>query len=186
MEVASTWFGRDGDPLTMAQMSLRAIVVFVVALAVLRLGGRRFLGRYSAFDWVVGIILGSVLSRAINGKAPFLPTLGVSALLVMLHWMFGALAARWPRFGAVIHGTPVTLVERGKLSEPVMRRNQLTREDLLEELRAQIHSEDLDDVERGVLERNGRISVVDKKGRERSAPGEHALPYGSVRQAPVP
>jgi hypothetical protein len=38
----------------------------------------------------------------------------------------------------------------------------------------------------GVVERNGRIRVVDKKGRERSAAGEHALPYGRVRQAPLP
>jgi uncharacterized membrane protein YcaP (DUF421 family) len=185
MESASTWFGRDGG-LTFTQMGLRAIVVFVVALAILRLGGRRFLGRYSAFDWVLGIILGSVLSRAISGTAPFLPTLGVSALLVMLHWSIGAVAMRWHGLGDVIHGTPVTLVEGGELREPEMRRSHLTREDLLEELRAQIHSEDLEDVERAVLERNGRISVIEKKGRQRNAAGERALPYGTARRAPMP
>ena len=45
------------------------------------------------------IMLGSLVSRAIAGSAPFVPTLVASAVLLALHWLFSAVAVRWHRFG---------------------------------------------------------------------------------------
>src|SRR5262249_49447883 len=75
-----------GD-LTTGQIALRAILVFLVWLVVVRLADRRLLGKYSAFDVVLAVMLGSVLSRAINGSAPFWGTLAAAAVLVALHWL---------------------------------------------------------------------------------------------------
>jgi uncharacterized membrane protein YcaP (DUF421 family) len=47
-----------------------------------RLGSKRFLGQTSAFDTIVGIMLGSIMSRAINSSAPFFPTLIAGVVLV--------------------------------------------------------------------------------------------------------
>src|SRR5690348_8778006 len=67
--------GRDVADVGAVAMALRTIVVFAFTLAIVRLGSKRFLGEASPFDFIVGIMLGSVMSRAINGSAPFFPTL---------------------------------------------------------------------------------------------------------------
>jgi len=84
--------GRDVGDVGAFQMALRTIIVYVCSLAVIRVGSKRFLSQASAFDVIVGIMLGSVMSRAINGSAPFLPTLLAGAVLVGMHWLLAALA----------------------------------------------------------------------------------------------
>jgi uncharacterized membrane protein YcaP (DUF421 family) len=57
------------------QVSLRALIMFIAALIIVRLGSKRFLARKTAFDFILAFMLGSMLSRAINGSAELLPTL---------------------------------------------------------------------------------------------------------------
>jgi uncharacterized membrane protein YcaP (DUF421 family) len=161
-EVLVTLFGRDGTNLGALQILARGALVFSVALILLRVASRRFLGRYSAFDWVLSIILGSVLSRAITGSAPLFPTVAVSTLLMALHWGLGALASRSAVLAKVVHGEEHLLVRDGAILKEELSRHHLTAEDVLEEVRYQLHTSTLEDVKRGVLERNGRISVVRK------------------------
>jgi uncharacterized membrane protein YcaP (DUF421 family) len=144
----------------------RAILVFGVTLVSLRLASKRFLGRYSAFDWVLSIILGSVLSRAINGSAPLLPTLAVAPVFIGLHWLLGAIAVRSPTFNRILQGQPTVLVRQGSVCKDAARKAHITDSDLLEELRYQIHVDSLQNIDTGILECNGRISVV------RAIPGD--------------
>src|SRR4051794_38118494 len=91
--------------LTLLQISLRAVIVFVVSLAMVRLANKRFLARLSAFDAILGFILASVLARAVNGSAAFFPTLGGGFVLVGVHRIMAVLAFRWEWFGALVKGT---------------------------------------------------------------------------------
>src|SRR6266508_2874605 len=75
------------EDLTIPQIALRAILVFLVWLAIVRMADRRLLGKYSAFDVVLAVMLGSVLSRAINGSAPLWGTLAAATVLVAMHWI---------------------------------------------------------------------------------------------------
>ena len=45
--------GREATALTFVQISLRAVIVFAAALAIVRLGDRRFLSQKTAFDAVM-------------------------------------------------------------------------------------------------------------------------------------
>jgi uncharacterized membrane protein YcaP (DUF421 family) len=73
-------------------MALLADAIYIAALLMIRIGEKRFLSKNTVFDVILGIILGSVLSRAINHSAPILPTIGASLMLVALHWRLAALA----------------------------------------------------------------------------------------------
>jgi uncharacterized membrane protein YcaP (DUF421 family) len=156
----------DGDPrAALPVIALRTLIMFIVALVFLRLSSRRFLGRHSALDWVLAVILGSVLSRAINGDAPLLTTIAAGLVLVALNWLFGAGAVRWRWLDRLIHGRPIVLVEDGQLKEAAMRRHHFTVDDVLEDVRNAIQSDRLDDVQLALLERNGRLTVVRRRPR---------------------
>jgi len=144
--------------LTMAQVSLRAVTVFVFWLVIVRLAGRRVLGKYSGYDVVVSVILGAILGGAISGAAPFWAALTAAAVLVALHWMLALLTFRSHFVGDLVKGHPRELVRDGVVNETAMRQNFLTEHDLVEMLRLHARVANPSEARLAVLERNGEIS----------------------------
>ena len=159
--------GRDVGDVNAGQMALRAIVIYAFTLALVRLGSKRFLGKGTAFDVIIGIMIGSVMSRAINGSAPFLPTLLGGVVLVGLHWLFAVLAFHTDWFGSFVKGEPVLLIEDGKIQRQGMRRGSVSAHDLAQALRMQGNQTDPAKVELAYLERSGDISVIPRKSEPR-------------------
>ena len=149
------------ETLSSGQMALRAVVVYGALLLLVRLGHRRFVGRSTAFDMVLAIVLGSVASRAVSGTAPFVPTLVASGVLVAVHWLVATAAFYSHGFGALVKGRPRELVRGGEVVEGNMRRSSITRHDLEEGLREHGVAE-VAEVASARLERSGDISVVRK------------------------
>jgi uncharacterized membrane protein YcaP (DUF421 family) len=165
MERAQAWLqstlgiGLKSEDIGVLQMSLRAAIVFVVTLAIVRLGKKRFLGRATAFDVILGIMLGSIVSRAVTGNAPFVPALAAAAMLMLMHWFFSAIALRWHGFGALVKGRPRVLVRDGRAEPEAMRAAHVTEHDLQEDLRSKSVSR-LEEVAEARLERSGQLSVI--------------------------
>ena len=151
--------GLESKELGVWQMGLRAIVVYVVTVIMVRLGKKRFLGRATAFDVILGIMLGSIVSRAVTGNAPMLPALLASAVLVLMHFVFSGMALRWHGFGSLIKGNPRLIVRDGAIDERNLRKAHMTEHDLHEDLRSKSVAR-LDQVAEARLERSGQMSVI--------------------------
>jgi uncharacterized membrane protein YcaP (DUF421 family) len=162
IDIANSVLGLGTDPrnLTMLQISLRGIIVFIVALVMVRLGDKRFLSRKTAFDAILGFILASMLSRAINGSSAFVPTLAGGFVLVGLHRTMAFLARTSHRFGNLVKGRSDPLIKDGIINEQAMRQNDLSEHDLMEDLRLNGNMDSPQKVRRAFVERNGQISVV--------------------------
>jgi uncharacterized membrane protein YcaP (DUF421 family) len=65
--------GLNSNDIDVLQMALRAVIIYVVTICVVRMGKKRFMGGATVFDVILGIIVGSLASRAITGNAPLLP-----------------------------------------------------------------------------------------------------------------
>src|ERR671921_869095 len=113
----------------MAQMALRAVVVYVVTVIIVRLGKKRFMGQGTAFDVILGIMLGSIVSRAITGNAPLLPALAAGAVLLAMHSLFSAVAMHWHGFGGLIKGHHRLLVRHGQVDGREMRKAHMSDRD---------------------------------------------------------
>ena len=118
--------GIEPHDLTFVQISLRGIIVFLATLIMVRFGTKRSLARKTPFDAILLVILAAVLSRAINGSAPFLATIGGGVVLVLLHRLFAHLADRSHRFGILVKGSPDTIVRNGECDLRMMRRNHVS------------------------------------------------------------
>lgn len=157
----------EAKELTLLQISLRGMLVFIATLIMVRLGDKRFLARMSAFDAVLAFIIASMLARAVNGSAAFFPTLGGGFVLVGLHRILAAIAFRSDRFGNLVKGEAETLVKDAKVIHQNLQRNHITEKDFREEMRLNGRIDDLEKVHLATMERNGKISVVPAKNRER-------------------
>jgi uncharacterized membrane protein YcaP (DUF421 family) len=151
--------GKEAKDLDVGEMALRAAIIYVVTLAIVRLGKKRFMGGGTAFDMIVGIMLGSMASRALTGNAPMVATMVGAAVLMLSHWLFSAAALRSHLFGRLIKGDPEVLVRDGTVDEAALRKAHMTPRDLEEDLRSQGMSDPAGAAE-ARLERNGRVSVV--------------------------
>jgi uncharacterized membrane protein YcaP (DUF421 family) len=149
----------DTKDLPMGQMSLRAFVIFVAALLMLRLAHKRFFAQRNPLDMLLALIIASTLSRAINGTAAFLPTIVAGFGLVFLHRALTWTAVRFHLVGQFMKGSPVVLIDRGKVDTEMLRRHSLTANDLMEDLRLN-GIERPEAVRSAILERNGEVSVT--------------------------
>lgn len=160
---AALGLGLETKDIGVWQMALRAVIVFILAIAMLRIGDKRFMGKSTAFDVMLGIVFGSMVSRAITGNAPFMPTLVASLVLILLHWLLAAVAFRSSGFGRMIKGHDQLLVRDGQLQQDALRKTHITEHDLQEALRSSGKEPDLSRIASAHLERNGDISIISKK-----------------------
>jgi uncharacterized membrane protein YcaP (DUF421 family) len=154
--------GLESRDLNVLQIGLRAAMVFIVTILMVGLAKKRFMGRATAFDVSLGIMIGSIVSRAVTGNSPFLPALAATAVLLGMHWLFSGIALRWHGVGSLIKDEPRTLIQDGQVDEQAMRKSHMTKHDLLEDLRGKGVS-DLKQVAEARLERSGNLSVIRAK-----------------------
>jgi uncharacterized membrane protein YcaP (DUF421 family) len=154
-------FGHGKD-LSSLQMVARAVVSFMLTIALIRIAGIRTFGKRTAFDNVITIMLGSIFSRVVVGASPFIPTTLACLAFVLVHrflaWasLYSDLVGRW------IKGEPLTLYANGQFNERNLRAARISDKDLKESVRQKINADNLENVEAIVQERNGDISVVKK------------------------
>ena len=160
LDVLEAALGTGAAELGLLQVVLRAVAVYPLAIAIVRFGDKRLIGTTAAFDFLLAIIIGSVISRAITGNAPFVPAVATGYVLVLLHWAFAKLGFHVDWFGRLIKGEPRELVQDGEIRWDAMRRSAIGMEDLLSGCRRNGNVEGVEDVTCAVLERNGDISVV--------------------------
>ncbi len=157
MDFVETLFGSGGD-LNAIQMSLRAAVVFVATLSMIRVSGRRSFGQHRPFDACTTVLLGAVLSRAVVGASPFWATMAAGATIVLLHRLIAMASLRWPRFETLISGDKRELVANRVRNVEEMHRGLVTERDLDEAVRKKTGDE-ASPIDRAVLERDGTITV---------------------------
>jgi uncharacterized membrane protein YcaP (DUF421 family) len=155
--------GAEPQTLTFIQISVRGIIVFVLTLLMMRFSARRSLARRTVFDSVFLVILASVLARAINGSADLLPTIGGGFAMVVFHRLLAWIAFYSHWFGDLIKGPERVLISNGQMIHPAMSANHISRHDLEEDLRLDLHAEDFRDVQTARLERSGSISFIRKE-----------------------
>ena len=71
------------DELSMLQVCLRAVVVYLVLIGYVRFAKKRFLSEATGFDAILVIVIGSIASRAISGTAPFFSSLAGTFVLIL-------------------------------------------------------------------------------------------------------
>lgn len=152
----------DSHTITAVQMTMRAGVLFFVALALLRFSGKHTFGGSTAFDMVVKIMLGAVLSRAVVAASPFWGTVLAGFVFVGLHRLLAWAACRSEWVGWLVKGEAHLLAQHGRIDAKHLRRLNISEKDLLEGLHTNGNLASLDQAEAVYLERNGRISVVKK------------------------
>lgn len=147
---------------------LRIVVVGMLAyaalLAMLRLFGKRSLSKWNAYDLVLTVALGSTMANVVLSKETTLVD-GVTGflLLLVLQFLVSWTAVRVRGFQTLLASQPSLIVAHGRLLPDTLRKQRVTREEVLAAVRSKGLGS-LDDVAAVVLETDGNFSVVPNDG----------------------
>ena len=139
---------------------IRTIVLYLLIIVGIRLLGKRQVGELEPSELVLALIIADLASVPMQdngiplsaGVIPIVTLLAVATILSLL-------TVRFLRFRALLCGKPSIVVENGVVQESELRKNRVTIDELLEELRGQGYA-DFKSVKFAVLETNGKLSVL--------------------------
>lgn len=159
-------FGIETEEITTLQLLARAFVIYIIGIFLVRLGDKRFVGKMTAFDIIIAIVIGSLLSRAITNTNLFLKVLPACLMLILMHRLFSYIASFSDKFGNLIKGNERVIVEDGEILWKAMKKSHLSEQDLMQTLRLNTNSANLKKTKIARLERNGDISFIFKNDQD--------------------
>src|SRR5256714_6214992 len=146
-------------------IALRAVFLYAFLVFLMRVIGRRELSSLSAVDLVLLIVLGDAIQQGLT-QDDYSVTGAVIAVSTIAALQVGSsyLSYKSRRARRVLEGEPIVIVQDGKLIERNLKRDRLTESDVAEEMRAQ-QIASVEDVEWGMLESNGAVSLIPEQLR---------------------
>ena len=166
---------------------VRAIMVYILVLVVMRLMGKREIGQLQPFELVISIMIADLASIPMtdpgvpifNGLVPILGLLAMHLLITLLN-------IKSVNLRKITCGKPTILVYRGKIDEEALKKERFTISELQERLRGK-DVFNLGDVEFAILETNGEVSVITKPNKRNLTPEDmnieadyEGLPYDLI------
>jgi uncharacterized membrane protein YcaP (DUF421 family) len=154
---------------------IRAVVVYLAVLVLLRISGKRQVGQMSPTDFVAILLISNAVQNSMNGgDNSLIGGLLLAAVLIVISTLISFLTYRSRFFTSIFEGTPTLLVHRGKLVRKNLRRELLSKSELMSLLRKQgIH--DVQQIKSAILEPDGTLTV----DRENDTPIDFVDEHGA-------
>lgn len=145
---------------------LRTVFVYFFILMIMRIMGKREIGKLSIFDLVVSIMIAELAIISIdNISEPLFESLIPIIVLFFTQIGLSYLSLKSEKLRNIFDGKPSILVENGQIREAEMRKQRYNLDDLLMQLREnRIHS--LTQVEFAILEPSGKLTVFPKEEKQ--------------------
>lgn len=146
-------------PLPVLEKLLRPVVVYLALIVLLRIFGKRELAQLNPFDLVVLLSLSNAVQNAIIGDDNSITggVIGACALLA-INWLVVKAAFRSRRLDFLLEGRATVLVRNGQIDRKALKRESMTREELLSVIHRQ-GFEGFHHVRKCELEPNGTFYV---------------------------
>ena len=143
------------------EMVLRALAIYLVLMVVFKIAGRRALMQMTSFDRILLLIISEATQQALLGNDFSITGAALTIItLVVVDMLFGYLKRYLPGVEAAIDGTPVILVENGRLLEKKMKQADISYDDIMAFARNGQGIDKLADIKYAILEQNGHISII--------------------------
>ncbi len=151
--------GIANESLSAVHLIARITFIYFAGMILFRIN-RQFMSIVTPFNYILNFTLGSVLAEAVTGEVPFFSVLIMALFIMSLNFAISCLNYISRPFEKFIKGWEEVLVLDGKIQWSEMRKNLVTKDELLESLHLQTNSNDLSRVHKAIFENSGRISFV--------------------------
>lgn len=145
------------------EIFIRSASIFVFVMFVMRMWGKKHLSELNPFDLVIMLIMSESLQNALVDDDKSVVGGFISmGTLVLLNVLLNKLTFKSRPAEKLIDGTPKILIKGGKIDEQMLKHEGMTMQELHSALRQQGVMEP-GEVEWGIIEPNGKFSVIKKQ-----------------------
>lgn len=139
---------------------IRTIILYLFIIVGIRLLGKHQIGQLEPSELVLTLIIADLASVPMQDNGiPLLSGLIPIVVLLCLSSIFSVLCTKSIKFRTLLCGRPSIMVQNGQVVEAELRKNRLTLDELMEELRIQGYA-DSKSIKFALLETNGQLSVL--------------------------
>jgi uncharacterized membrane protein YcaP (DUF421 family) len=143
--------------------SLRALLFYFFLVGVVRIVGRRPGKQITPFEFVLVFFMGGLALTAMVGNDASMTNAFIQILTVAFaHYVLAIARSRSSRLARLLDGTPLILLEDGMWRSNTLSKMRLQDDDVMAQARDQGVAT-LDKIEIAILERNGQISIIERK-----------------------
>lgn len=140
----------------------RTLFMYFFVLIMLRLMGKREIGKLSLFDLVVSIMMAEIAVFVIEDTELELNRAVLPIVTLMItQIVLSFITLKSKKIREIVEGKPVVLIANGRIEDKEMKKQRYTIDDLLTQLREKNISR-IADVEFAILETSGKLSVFPK------------------------
>lgn len=142
------------------EIVVRGTAIYLGLFLLLRLVLKRQAGTVGITDLLVIVLIADAAQNAMADDYRSVPD-GLLLVAVIIFWSHALdwLGYKFPVLNRLVHPPPLPLIRDGRLLRQNMRRELITEEDLLAQLREQ-GVLDIEDVKVACMEGDGQVSVV--------------------------
>lgn len=138
----------------------RTVVLYLIIIVGFRLLGKHQVSELEPAEFVLTLIIADIASVPMQDFGiPLLTGVVPIITLLCLSMILSVLTMKSLKLRALLAGTPSILIRDGILDQKEMRRNRMTLDEVMEELRLQGYT-DLAAIQYAILETNGQLSVL--------------------------
>lgn len=149
---------------------LRTVMIYIVVFLVMRIMGKREIGKLSIFDLVISIMIAEIAVFVLEDiEKPILEGLVPMATLVFIQIIIAYITLKSRKLRLWFDGNPSILIKNGRLNSEEMKKQKYNLDDLMLQLR-QNNITNVADVEFAVLETTGKLTVIQKDREKYNAP----------------
>lgn len=142
---------------------LRTLLIYFTVSFIMRIMGKREIGKLSVFDLVISIMIAEIAVFVIeDANKPLSEGLVPMFTLVIVQLLVAYLGLKSENLRRFVEGMPNFIIYRGKLNRKEMKRQRYNLDDLLLQLREN-NIMNVADVEFALLEPTGKLTVVKKE-----------------------
>ncbi len=154
--------------LSLAEKVIRAVVIYLFLVLALRLVGKRELTQLNTLDFVVLLAVANAVQNGLIGVDNSVTgAVAGATVLFVVNSALAWIVFRNRQLQRIVEGTPTVLIRDGQILEDELKRQELTRDDLLVEIQS-AGADDFDDVGTASLLPNGKVIVVQKEANQSS------------------
>lgn len=150
--------------------AIRSVVVYIIAMFLARLMGKKLISQMTFFDFVIGVSMGAIIANSIVSQI-FTPVSAMVGLIVLsvLVIVTGYIHIKSFKLRKIINSKPDILIDNGNIVETNMKSNRITISELMMKLREK-NIFNVADVEFAIIETDGELSVLPKPNQKPLTP----------------
>ncbi len=137
----------------------RVSVMYVYALALIRISGKQSLGQLTPMDFIVTLIIGDLFDDIFWAEVPMLQGMVGFATIILVHILVTFMTSRNTSLYWALSSRARTLIDGGRLVQKSLQQERIRAEDVQFELRLK-GEEHMREVKEARLEPSGQVSVI--------------------------